>query len=69
MLQSFDEENVDKYAIVNTSYLIECGIRLDKILANDIHFTKFATVFPCQNFALYGKTLHKFIHGIISRLL
>ena len=29
-------------------------MEVGKILANDIQFTKFAKVFPCQNFALYS---------------
>ena len=36
------------------SHFSESGIWLGKILANDVPFTKFAKVFPRQNFALYG---------------
>ena len=53
--QSFGEENVGKFTIVNVSYFSEPGIWLGKILANDVLFAKFTKVFPCQNFALYGK--------------
>ena len=48
LFQSFDKENVGEFTIV-ISYFSNLG----KILANDIHFTKFTKVFPCQNFALY----------------
>ena len=52
--KSFGEENGAKFTIATISYYSESGIWLGKILANDDHFTKFAKVFPCQNFALYG---------------
>ena len=50
LFQSFGEENVGEFAIANVSYFIEPG---GKILANDIHFAKFAKVIPCQNFGSY----------------
>ena len=44
--RAFGEENVGKFIIANIScILIESGIWLDKILANDICFAKFAKVF------------------------
>ena len=39
------------------SYYTESGIWLGKILVNDNRFTKFAEVFPCQSFALYGSAV------------
>ena len=54
MFQSFGQENVGKFIIVNISYFSESGIWLGKILANDVCFAKFAKVFHHQNFALCG---------------
>ena len=51
---SFGEKNVGEFTIANISYFSESGIWLGKILANHVCFAKFAKVFPCQNFALYG---------------
>ena len=48
------KENVDEFTIANISYFSEPGIWVGKILANGIRFTKFANVFPRQNFVLYG---------------
>ena len=36
------------------SHFSESGIWVGKILANDVPFSKFPKVFPCQNFALYS---------------
>ena len=52
--QSFCEENVGEFTIANIIYFSESGIWLGKILVNDIRFTKFAEVFPHQNFVFYG---------------
>ena len=49
---SFGEENVGESTIANISYFSESGIWLGKVLANGVCFTKFAKIFPCQNFAL-----------------
>ena len=56
---SFDKENVGKFTIANISYFSGPGIWLGKILANGIHFAKFAKVFSHQNFALYGRLFAK----------
>ena len=53
-LHSFGEKNNGEFTIANISYFSKSGIRLGKILVNDVCFTKFAKVFPHQNFVLYG---------------
>ena len=54
---SFGKENVCEFTIVNISYFSKPGNWLGKkILVNGVCFTKFAKVFPCKNFALYGRT-------------
>ena len=53
----FGKDNVGKFALANISYFSEPGIWLGKILANGIHFAKFAKVFPNQNFALYSNQI------------
>ena len=47
---SFGEQNIGKFTIANISFS-EPGIWLGKILANGIRFAK---VFHCQNFVVYG---------------
>ena len=50
----FGEKNVNKFTIANISQFSASGIWLGKVLENDVCFAKFAKVFPCHNFPLYG---------------
>ena len=52
LFQSYGEETFGKFTISVTyltfSYFRESGIWLDKMLENDVHFAKFAKVFPAR---------------------
>ena len=55
LFQSVGKENFGRLLKYPTfSYCGESRVCEDKTLAKDIHFTKFAKAFPCQNFVLYG---------------
>ena len=45
LFQGFGEENVGDFTIANVSYFSVSGIRLGKILVNDVQFAKFAKLF------------------------
>ena len=44
--QSFGEENVGGFTKANISFFSESEIWLGKILVNNVHYAKFAKVFP-----------------------
>ena len=45
---SFGKENVGEFTTANISYFSEPGIWLGKILADGVHFARFAKVFPTK---------------------